>query len=58
MGSEMCIRDRARVGDQPVYISDIGKATSVTGWVPKVSVEEGVLKLVKWVEDNKFLFGT
>ena len=59
LGREIPIEfGQARVGDQPVYISDIGKATSVTGWVPKVSVEEGVLKLVKWVEDNKSLFGT
>ena len=46
----------ARVGDQPVYISDIRKAEALTGWKPKTDIEDGVQKLVDWVTENKNLF--
>jgi CDP-paratose 2-epimerase len=42
--------------DQLVYISNINKIKEAIGWEPKVSVEEGVKKLVKWVMENKNLF--
>ena len=45
-----------RPGDQPVYVSDIGKAGRDLKWVPRVSVEEGVDRLWTWVMENKELF--
>jgi len=45
-----------RPGDQPCYISDISKVKKELGWEPKVSVEEGVQRLVAWVTENKHLF--
>ncbi len=42
-----------RPGDQPIFIADIRKAKKEFGWEPKVSVEEGVKKLYKWVTTNK-----
>jgi CDP-paratose 2-epimerase len=42
--------------DQWVYISNINKIREALGWEPKVSVEEGVKKLVEWVIGNKNLF--
>lgn len=48
--------DDWRAGDQPVYVSDIGKIQKETGWEPKTSVEEGVSRLLTWVEENKNLF--
>lgn len=45
-----------RPGDQPVYISDIRKAAQDFGWQPRVSVQEGVSKLIRWVQNNKRLF--
>ena len=45
-----------RPGDQPVYVSDIGKAARDLKWVPRVSVEEGVDRLWTWVMENKDLF--
>lgn len=45
-----------RPGDQRVFIADICKAQQELGWVPRVSVEEGVGRLVKWVQANKELF--
>jgi CDP-paratose 2-epimerase len=45
-----------RPGDQRVFIADIGKAERQLGWRPKVSVEEGVARLINWVQENKELF--
>lgn len=46
-----------RPGDQRVYISDIRKAQRELGWTPRVSVREGVARLVAWVQENRALFG-
>jgi CDP-paratose 2-epimerase len=45
-----------RPSDQKVYISDISKAKKELNWEPKVGAEEGLKKLVDWVEDNNNLF--
>ena len=45
-----------RPGDQKVYISDIRKAARLLGWQPKVGVEEGVARLVEWVQEQRSLF--
>lgn len=45
-----------RPGDQPVYISDIGKAKNEFNWSPIIEVRAGVKKLVEWVKTNKQLF--
>src|SRR6266566_4010209 len=37
-----------RPGDQPVYISDTRKAASDFGWKPRVSLEDGLLRLWDW----------
>lgn len=42
--------------DQKVYVSDILKAKKVLGWKPKVSPQEGVERLVRWVSSNPDLF--
>lgn len=51
--------DRAgwRPGDQRIYVSDTRKAGKELGWQPKVSVEEGITRLVNWVRENPILFG-
>jgi CDP-paratose 2-epimerase len=48
--------DEWRPGDQPVYVSDIRKAGSLLEWQPKVSVIEGIDRLVNWVVANKDSF--
>jgi nucleoside-diphosphate-sugar epimerase len=39
-----------------VFVSDIRKAGQELGWLPKVGVQEGTLKLAEWVKDHKALF--
>jgi CDP-paratose 2-epimerase len=45
-----------RPGDQLVYVSDIRKAKSYFGWEPTINSEQGVAKLLDWIENNNHLF--
>lgn len=45
-----------RLGDQPVFISDIRKAKKDFGWEPLINTEEGIKKLYEWVSSNRELF--
>jgi CDP-paratose 2-epimerase len=45
-----------RPSDQKVYISDISKVKKDLNWQPKISVEEGVNKLISWAKENKDIF--
>lgn len=45
-----------RPGDQRVFVCDIRKAERDFGWRPMVSVEEGIRRLVAWVEGHRELF--
>ncbi|MBF0485465.1 MAG: NAD-dependent epimerase/dehydratase family protein [Candidatus Omnitrophica bacterium] len=42
--------------DQKVYISDIAKVQKALGWKPAVTPREGVLRIVRWVQENRELF--
>ena len=42
-----------RPGDQPLFICDIRKARADFGWEPKVSSNEGIIRLMEWVNQNK-----
>jgi CDP-paratose 2-epimerase len=44
--------DGWRPGDQPCYVSDIGKASAVLGWRPLIDKETGVRRLWQWVSSN------
>ena len=39
-----------RESDQKVFVADIEKAKRVIGWEPKVSSEEGISKMLEWLE--------
>lgn len=41
-----------RPGDQKVFISDTRKVRERLGWWPRVSVEDGVARLVAWTRDE------
>ena len=42
-----------RLGDQRVYVSDVGNAKHDLDWEPTTSVEDGLDDLCQWVEANK-----
>ena len=48
--------DDWRPGDQPVFVCDLARAKALLGWQPEISVDQGVLMLIHWVEDNAELF--
>ena len=43
--------DEWRSSDQKVYISDISRLQQMLGWTPKVTPEQGVEQLLRWVKD-------
>src|SRR5258706_9065173 len=45
-----------RPGDQRVFYADYRKAERELSWKPKISLEEGIDQLFKWVKENKELF--
>jgi CDP-paratose 2-epimerase len=45
-----------RPGDQKVFVADVRKATRQLGWQPRVSVDDGLDRLIAWVKDNRNLF--
>jgi CDP-paratose 2-epimerase len=49
--------EKVRPGDQKVYISNIEHARQKLDWRPKIGVNEGVERLVYWVQKNVELFG-
>jgi CDP-paratose 2-epimerase len=42
-----------RPGDQPIYVSDNGKAKSDLGWSPTVDLKQGIGKLSLWLNENR-----
>jgi len=45
-----------RPSDQKVYISDVRRARQALQWQPRVSVQEGLARLVAWVQEQQDLF--
>lgn len=41
-----------RPGDQRIYVSDIDKLRRELGWAPRVTKEEGLRRLIAWIEEN------
>jgi CDP-paratose 2-epimerase len=48
--------EESRLGDQKVYISNIGKAKKLLDWSPKISVSKGVEKVIYWIQENREIF--
>jgi len=44
-----------RPGDQKLYITDISRIKRELGWAPRVSRDDGVRRLVEWVQENATL---
>ena len=45
-----------RPSDQKVFISDISKAEKLLSWSPRMGPEDGVQRLVQWIEANREIF--
>jgi CDP-paratose 2-epimerase len=45
-----------RKGDLWYFVCDYQKAKREFGWEPKISVDEGLTRIVKWIEGNQELF--
>jgi CDP-paratose 2-epimerase len=45
-----------RPGDQPVFVSNISRAEADFGWKPEIGVEQGVERLISWIQANPALF--
>lgn len=39
-----------RQSDQKFFVADISKATRLLGWKPKVSKEQGIAEMIRWIE--------
>lgn len=39
-----------RESDQKVFIANNEKITKITGWIPKVSYDEGISRMLEWLE--------
>jgi len=42
----------ARPGEQRTSYLDVGKAASILGWRPQVSLEDGLLRTFTWFQDR------
>ncbi|MCW2237123.1 SDR family NAD(P)-dependent oxidoreductase [Azospirillum canadense] len=45
--------DDWRPGDQPWYVSNTGRYFARTGWRPRVGVDEGLMRLARWLGDAR-----
>lgn len=43
----------SRESDQKVFVADIAKASKTFEWTPQVSKEDGIRKMLKWVDGGK-----
>lgn len=46
-----------RAGDLRYFVCDVARARQAFGWEPRVLPEEGVARLLEWIEGNRSLFG-
>jgi len=47
--------DRGWIGDNPFIFLDTKKIQS-TGWSPKVTIEQGINKTLRWLEANRWIY--
>lgn len=45
--------DMWRTGDQRYYVSDTGKFRRATGWRPRVTVQDGLERLARWLAESR-----
>lgn len=47
--------DRGWIGDNPFIFLDTQKIQA-TGWKPKLSIEQGIIKTLRWLEANRWVY--
>jgi UDP-glucose 4-epimerase len=47
--------DRGWIGDNPFIFLDTKKIQS-TGWKPKLTIEQGIVKTLRWLEANRWIY--
>jgi UDP-glucose 4-epimerase len=47
--------DRGWIGDNPFIFLDT-KKIQATGWRAKLTIEQGILRTLRWLEDNRWVF--
>jgi CDP-paratose 2-epimerase len=54
LGKEVPIaRKPTRLGDQPVFYCNVGRAERELGWKPRVAPRDGVDRLLAWIQGNR-----
>ncbi len=49
--------DRGWIGDNPFIFLDTKKIRG-TGWQPKLTIEQGIVRTVRWLEANRWVYDT
>ena len=47
--------DRGWIGDNPFILLDTAKIRS-TGWAPKLTIEDGIIRTLRWLEANRWVY--
>jgi UDP-glucose 4-epimerase len=47
--------DRGWIGDNPFIFLDTKKVQS-TGWKPKLTIEQGIMRTLRWLEQNRWVY--
>jgi UDP-glucose 4-epimerase len=47
--------DRGWIGDNPFILLDTGKIRA-TGWAPRLTIEQGIIRTLEWLEANKWVY--
>jgi CDP-paratose 2-epimerase len=47
--------EKARAGDQKIFISDNAKLKKTLNWKPKTKLKEGLVLLFNWLSHNKII---
>jgi UDP-glucose 4-epimerase len=47
--------NRGWIGDNPFILLDTGKIRA-TGWKPKLTIEQGIIRTLKWLEANQWVY--
>lgn len=50
---QVAVEARPRKADQVIYITDNRKAQRLLGWAPRVGLEQGFERIVRWIDENE-----